>query len=90
MLNVIAGDGPVAGRALGLRPGADVLAFTGSTAVGRHFLRYAADSDLKRVWLELGGKSPNIVLPDATAPVPSSPSPSVSPPRPRRCGTVPW
>jgi 4-(gamma-glutamylamino)butanal dehydrogenase len=64
-LNVISGDGPVAGRALGLHPGVDVLAFTGSTAVGRHFLRYAADSNLKRVWLELGGKSPNIILPDA-------------------------
>ncbi|CAL9347916.1 NADP_NAD-dependent aldehyde dehydrogenase PuuC [Streptomyces sp. enrichment culture] len=65
VLNVVNGDGPVAGRALGLHPGVDVLAFTGSTAVGRHFLRYAADSNLKRVWLELGGKSPNIVLPDA-------------------------
>ncbi|MER8010822.1 aldehyde dehydrogenase [Streptomyces sp. NPDC094149] len=64
-LNVIAGDGPVTGRALGLHPDVDVLAFTGSTAVGRQFLRYAADSNLKRVWLELGGKSPNIVLPDA-------------------------
>ncbi|MFI7504750.1 aldehyde dehydrogenase [Streptomyces sp. NPDC049687] len=65
VLNVVTGDGPVAGRALGLHPGVDVLAFTGSTAVGRHFLRYAADSNLKRVWLELGGKSPNIILPDA-------------------------
>ncbi|MEW1644075.1 aldehyde dehydrogenase [Streptomyces sp. NPDC091219] len=65
VLNVVAGDGPGAGRALGLHPGVDVLAFTGSTAVGRHFLRYSADSNLKRVWLELGGKSPNIVLPDA-------------------------
>lgn len=65
MLNVVAGDGPTAGRALGLHPDVDVLAFTGSTAVGRHFLRYAADSNLKRVWLELGGKSPNLVLPDA-------------------------
>jgi gamma-glutamyl-gamma-aminobutyraldehyde dehydrogenase len=65
VLNVVAGDGPTAGRALGLHPDVDVLAFTGSTAVGRHFLRYAADSNLKRVWLELGGKSPNIVLPDA-------------------------
>ncbi|PZH19217.1 aldehyde dehydrogenase PuuC [Streptomyces sp. NTH33] len=64
-LNVVNGDGPVAGRALGLHPDVDVLAFTGSTAVGRHFLRYSADSNLKRVWLELGGKSPNIVLPDA-------------------------
>ncbi|MDC0766594.1 aldehyde dehydrogenase [Streptomyces sp. HD] len=65
VLNVVNGDGPVAGRALGLHPDVDVLAFTGSTAVGRHFLHYAADSNLKRVWLELGGKSPNIVLPDA-------------------------
>ncbi|MEU8874531.1 aldehyde dehydrogenase [Streptomyces javensis] len=65
VLNVISADGPAAGRALGLHPGVDVLAFTGSTAVGRHFLRYAADSNLKRVWLELGGKSPNIILPDA-------------------------
>jgi gamma-glutamyl-gamma-aminobutyraldehyde dehydrogenase len=65
VLNVVTGDGPTAGRALGMHPDVDVLAFTGSTAVGRHFLRYAADSNLKRVWLELGGKSPNIVLPDA-------------------------
>ncbi|MFF3935307.1 aldehyde dehydrogenase [Streptomyces phaeofaciens] len=65
VLNVVTGDGPTAGRALGLHPDVDVLAFTGSTAVGRHFLRYAADSNLKRVCLELGGKSPNIVLPDA-------------------------
>ncbi|WP_327592527.1 aldehyde dehydrogenase [Streptomyces chartreusis] len=65
VLNVVNGEGPVAGRALGLHPDVDVLAFTGSTAVGRHFLHYAADSNLKRVWLELGGKSPNIVLPDA-------------------------
>ncbi|MEV0114528.1 aldehyde dehydrogenase [Streptomyces sp. NPDC050844] len=64
-LNVVAGDGPTAGRALGRHPDVDVLTFTGSTAVGRHFLRHAADSNLKRVWLELGGKSPNIVLPDA-------------------------
>ncbi|WP_339134026.1 aldehyde dehydrogenase [Streptomyces sp. f51] len=65
VLNVVGGTGPVAGRAIGLHPDVDVLAFTGSTAVGRHFLRYAADSNLKRVWLELGGKSPNIILPDA-------------------------
>jgi gamma-glutamyl-gamma-aminobutyraldehyde dehydrogenase len=65
VLNVVAGDGPTTGRALGLHPDVDVLAFTGSTATGRHFLHYAADSNLKRVWLELGGKSPNIVLPDA-------------------------
>jgi gamma-glutamyl-gamma-aminobutyraldehyde dehydrogenase len=65
VLNVVTGDGLTAGRAIGLHPDVDVVAFTGSTAVGRHFLRYSADSNLKRVWLELGGKSPNIVLPDA-------------------------
>ncbi|MFD8478029.1 aldehyde dehydrogenase [Kitasatospora sp. NPDC059673] len=65
VLNIVAGNGPVAGRALGLHPDVDVLAFTGSTAVGRQFLHYSADSNLKRVWLELGGKSPNIILPDA-------------------------
>lgn len=64
-LNVVTGDGPTAGRAIGLHPDVDVLAFTGSTAVGREYLRYSADSNLKRVWLELGGKSPNIILPDA-------------------------
>ncbi|MEW2354478.1 aldehyde dehydrogenase [Spirillospora sp. NPDC029432] len=63
--NVVNGPGEVAGRALGEHPGVDVVAFTGSGEVGRHFLRYAAGSNLKRVWLELGGKSPNIILPDA-------------------------
>jgi 4-(gamma-glutamylamino)butanal dehydrogenase len=65
VLNVLSGDGPVVGRALGEHHDVDILTFTGSTAVGRHFLRYAADSNLKRVHLELGGKSPNIVLGDA-------------------------
>ena len=65
VLNVVTGDGPDTGRALGMHPDVDTVAFTGSTAVGRHFLRYAADSNLKRVWLELGGKSPSLVLPDA-------------------------
>ena len=63
VLNVVNGRGEV-GRPR-RAPGVDVVAFTGSTEVGRRFLRYAADSNLKRVWLELGGKSPNIVLPDA-------------------------
>jgi gamma-glutamyl-gamma-aminobutyraldehyde dehydrogenase len=65
VLNVVTGDGPMAGKAIGLHPDVDTIAFTGSTAVGRHFMHYAADSNLKRVWLELGGKSPSIVLPDA-------------------------
>jgi gamma-glutamyl-gamma-aminobutyraldehyde dehydrogenase len=65
VLNVLSGAGDVVGRALGEHPDVDVLTFTGSTPVGRHFLRYAADSNLKRVFLELGGKSPHIILPDA-------------------------
>lgn len=65
VLNVIVRDGPVVGRVLGEHPDVDVLTFTGSTDVGRAYLRYSADSNLKRVWLELGGKSANIVLPDA-------------------------
>jgi gamma-glutamyl-gamma-aminobutyraldehyde dehydrogenase len=65
VFNVLSGDGPVVGRRLGEHEGVDVLTFTGSTEVGRHFLRYAADSNLKRVYLELGGKSPNIIFPDA-------------------------
>lgn len=65
VFNVLSGDGATVGRRLGEHPHVDVLTFTGSTAVGRHFLRYAADSNLKRVYLELGGKSPNIIFPDA-------------------------
>ena len=65
VLNVLTGDGVTVGSALGRHPDVDVLTFTGSTEVGRHFLRYSADSNLKRVYLELGGKSPNIVFPDA-------------------------
>jgi gamma-glutamyl-gamma-aminobutyraldehyde dehydrogenase len=65
VFNVVSGNGSVVGRSLGEHPDVDVLTFTGSTEVGRHFLRYSADSNLKRVFLELGGKSPNIILPDA-------------------------
>ncbi|MFV0462291.1 MAG: aldehyde dehydrogenase family protein [Nostocoides sp.] len=65
VLNVLTGDGEQVGRRLGEHLDVDVLTFTGSTAVGRHFLRYAANSNLKRVYLELGGKSPNIIFPDA-------------------------
>ncbi|CAM2186585.1 gamma-glutamyl-gamma-aminobutyraldehyde dehydrogenase [Paraburkholderia sacchari] len=63
VLNVVPGFGE-AGEALALHNDVDCLAFTGSTAVGRKIARSAADSNLKRVWLELGGKSPQIVLPD--------------------------
>jgi 4-(gamma-glutamylamino)butanal dehydrogenase len=65
VLNVVTGAGPESGRALGLHPDVDILTFTGSTEVGRHFLRYSAESNLKRTYLELGGKSPNIILDDA-------------------------
>jgi gamma-glutamyl-gamma-aminobutyraldehyde dehydrogenase len=65
VFNVLSGDGEVVGRHLGEHPDVDVLTFTGSTEVGRHFMRYSANSNLKRVYLELGGKSPNIIFPDA-------------------------
>jgi gamma-glutamyl-gamma-aminobutyraldehyde dehydrogenase len=64
VFNVVPGFGETAGRALGVHPGVDCISFTGSTEVGRHFLRYAADSNLKRIILELGGKSPVIVMDD--------------------------
>lgn len=62
-VNVLTGDGPT-GAALVDHPGIDKIAFTGSTAVGRE-IGAKAGARLKRVTLELGGKSPNIVLPDA-------------------------
>jgi gamma-glutamyl-gamma-aminobutyraldehyde dehydrogenase len=64
VFNVVPGLGHVAGRALGLHDDVDVVTFTGSTEVGRHFLRYSADSNLKKVVLECGGKSPQLVLAD--------------------------
>jgi len=65
VLNVVTGRGSVAGKAMGLHMDIDVIAFTGSGGVGRQLLHYAADSNLKRIYLELGGKSPNIVFADA-------------------------
>ncbi|QSE79288.1 aldehyde dehydrogenase [Rhodococcus koreensis] len=65
VLSVVPGLGATAGAALGLHPDVDVVAFTGSTETGKRFLRYAADSNLKQVWLECGGKSPNLVFADA-------------------------
>jgi gamma-glutamyl-gamma-aminobutyraldehyde dehydrogenase len=65
VLNVVNGLGHVAGRALGEHPDVDVVTFTGSTAVGRKFLEYSAQSNIKRVWLELGGKGANVIFPDA-------------------------
>ena len=65
VLNVVTGFGPDVGEPLGRHPDVDMLSFTGSTEVGRLFLRYAADSNLKKVVLECGGKNPCIVLDDA-------------------------
>jgi acyl-CoA reductase-like NAD-dependent aldehyde dehydrogenase len=64
VLNVVTGPGATAGQALVAHPGVDKIAFTGETATGKSILRGAAES-LKRVSLELGGKSPNIVFADA-------------------------
>lgn len=65
VLNVVTGTGATAGDALARHPEVDVLVFTGSGPVGRQLLRASAESNLKRVYLELGGKSPNIVFADA-------------------------
>ncbi len=64
VFNVVPGFGETAGAALVAHPGVDAIAFTGSTEVGKIVMRGAADT-LKKVSLELGGKSPNIVLADA-------------------------
>src|SRR3712207_3496705 len=65
VLNVVPGPGGAAGAALGRHMDVDKVTFTGSTEVGRLFLTYAAESNLKEVTLECGGKSPQLVLADA-------------------------
>lgn len=65
VLNVVTGEGAVVGEAMGLSMDVDVLVFTGSGPTGRRLMEYAARSNMKRVYLELGGKSPNIVFADA-------------------------
>jgi gamma-glutamyl-gamma-aminobutyraldehyde dehydrogenase len=65
VLNVVTGTGAEAGEALARHMDVDILTFTGSGAVGRMLLKASAESNLKRVYLELGGKSPNIVFSDA-------------------------
>jgi len=65
VLNAVTGEGAVVGEALGLSMDVDVLVFTGSGGTGRRLLEYSARSNMKRVYLELGGKSPNIVFADA-------------------------
>ena len=64
VFNVLPGKGSIAGEAMVRHPGVDKITFTGSTEVGRHIMKTAADT-LKKVTLELGGKSPNIVFADA-------------------------
>lgn len=64
VFNVVPGLGEKAGKALGLHMQVDAIAFTGSTAVGKLYMQYAGQSNLKRVSLECGGKTPNIVLAD--------------------------
>ncbi len=65
VFNVVTGTGEKAGRALGLHMDVDCIAFTGSSRTARLFLRYAGESNMKKVQLEGGGKSPNIVMADA-------------------------
>lgn len=65
VFNVVTGRGATVGEALALSMDVDILAFTGSGGTGRRLLEYSARSNLKRCYLELGGKSPNVVFADA-------------------------
>ena len=64
VLNVIPGLGETVGRALGMHPDVDMMSFTGSTEIGKQMLIYAGQSNMKRVSLECGGKTPQIFLAD--------------------------
>ncbi len=64
VFNVVPGFGAEAGSALALHMDVDCIAFTGSTRTGKQIMQYAGQSNLKRAWMELGGKSPNIVCAD--------------------------
>jgi len=64
VFNVVPGFGSTAGKALGMHMDVDCIAFTGSGEVGRELLLYAGQSNMKRVYLECGGKSPNVILDD--------------------------
>lgn len=64
VFNVVPGFGHTAGKALALHPDVNALAFTGSTAVAGKLMEYAGQSNLKQVWLEAGGKSPNLIFED--------------------------
>ena len=65
VLNVLPGEGPDVGEPIGRHPDIQVVSFTGSTEIGRKFLEYSAQSNLKRIVLECGGKNPAVVLEDA-------------------------
>ena len=65
VVSILPGLGETAGQAIGMHNDIDTVSFTGSTEVGRMFMRYSGDSNLKSVGLEMGGKSPFIVLDDA-------------------------
>ncbi len=65
VLQVLVGDGPTTGEPLGRHPDIDMVSFTGSTETGKRFLTYAAQSNMKQVTLECGGKNPAIVMDDA-------------------------
>jgi acyl-CoA reductase-like NAD-dependent aldehyde dehydrogenase len=64
VFNVLPGYGQTAGQALALHMDVDCIGFTGSTRTGKLMLQYSGQSNMKRVWLECGGKSPNIILAD--------------------------
>ncbi|MCI5096732.1 MAG: aldehyde dehydrogenase [Rhodobacteraceae bacterium] len=64
VFNVVPGYGVTAGKALGLHMDVDCLAFTGSTGIGKMFMQYSGQSNLKQVWPETGGKSPNLIFAD--------------------------
>ena len=64
VFNVVSGFGHEAGQALALHPDVEVISFTGSTRTAKQLLKDAGDSNMKRVWLEAGGKSANIVFAD--------------------------
>lgn len=63
-LNVVPGLGEMAGQAIGLHPDVDCVGFTGSGEIGKRFLQYSGQSNMKRIWLECGGKTPQIVAAD--------------------------
>jgi acyl-CoA reductase-like NAD-dependent aldehyde dehydrogenase len=63
VFNLVSGVGPVVGEAIAAHPDVDLVSFTGSTRAGKQITRAAAET-VKRVTLELGGKSPNVLLPD--------------------------